>query len=66
MKRFRYRLSLLLWLVAITAVVLWGIRYRQDHRAIRTIVGKLSFHDMAPRQIDVDRRQEPNQGRSDR
>ena len=40
--RFRFRLSLLLWLEAIAAAGLWGIRYRQDRKAVRTIVGKLS------------------------
>ncbi len=30
MKRFRFRLSSLLWLVAVVAVILGGIRYRQD------------------------------------
>ena len=33
MQRFRFRLSALLWLVAILAAMLWGIRYRQDRQA---------------------------------
>jgi hypothetical protein len=66
MKRFRFRLSLLLWLVVIAAAVLWGIRYWQDRKAVRTIVGKLSFDDMADRKIEVNRGQEPSQGRGER
>jgi hypothetical protein len=42
MKRFRFRLSSLLWLVAVAAAVLWGIRYhyQQDREA----VGTFSIH----------------------
>jgi hypothetical protein len=66
MKRFRFRLSLLLWLVVIAAEVLSGIRYWQDRKAVRTIVGKLSFNDVADRKIEVNRGQEPSQGRGER
>ena len=58
MKRFRFRLSSLLWLVAVAAAVLWGIRYhyQQDrevageiyiYRGGKPIVIKLSPDEMA-------------------
>ena len=37
MKRFRFRLSSLLWLVAFAAAVLWVVRYRQDREARPTL-----------------------------
>lgn len=75
MKRFRYRLSTLLWLVAVIAAVLWGIRYRQDRQAVgklftfrggKTIVRDLSPDDMAFSRVEVYRGQKPSQSRGER
>ena len=75
MKRLRFRLSALLWLVAFVAAVLWGIRYRQDWEARPRIMifrdGKEFVYDTPPEfdaseKIEVYGGQEPSQGRGKR
>lgn len=52
MKRFRFRLRSLLWLVAIVAAIMWGIRYRQDREAMPKLIifrgGKTIVHELSP------------------
>jgi hypothetical protein len=77
MKRFRLRLSTLLWLVALVAAILWGIRYRRDREARpkvfifrggKTIVVELSPDSdfEANEKVEVYRGQEPSQGQGER
>ena len=75
MKRFRFRLSALLWLVAIAAAILWGIRYRQDREARPKIsifrTGKEFVYESPPEfeaseKFEVYRGQEPSQRRGER
>ena len=77
MKRFRFRLSTLLWLVALVAAVLWGIRYRQDREARPKISiyrgGKTIVHELSPdsdfeanEKVEVYRGQGPSQGQDER
>jgi hypothetical protein len=75
MKCFRFRLSALLWLVAIVAAVLWGVRYRQDRAARPKISifrgGKEFVYESPPdfeasTKFEVYRGQEPSQGRGKR
>jgi hypothetical protein len=81
MKRFRFRLSSLLWLVAVAAAVLWGIRYRyQQNREVagkifiyrggKTIVHELSPDEMAEMtassKVEVHRGQKTEPNRGER
>ncbi|MFO0892380.1 MAG: hypothetical protein U0790_24975 [Isosphaeraceae bacterium] len=75
MKRFRFRLRALLWLVAIVAAVLWGIRYRLDREARSKITiyrgGKEFVYEVPPdfdagERFEFYRGQEPSQGRGKR
>jgi hypothetical protein len=71
----RFRLSSLLWLVAIVASVLWGIRYRQDREARPKISifrgGKEFIYELPPdfeanEKVEIYRGQEPSQGQGER
>jgi hypothetical protein len=77
MKRFRFRLLSLLWLVALVAAVLWGIRYRQDREARERVSifrgGKTTVIELSPdsdflanEKIEVYRGQGPSQGQDER
>ena len=81
MKRFRFRLSSLLWLVAVAAAVLWGIRYhyQQDreavgtffiHRGGKTLVIELSPDEVAEMtaswKVEVNRGQKTEPNRGER
>ena len=75
MKRLRFRLSALLWLVAIVAAVLWGVRYWQDREARPKIsifrTGKEFVYESPPEfeaseKFEVYHGQEPRQGRGKR
>ena len=75
MKRLRFRLSALLWLVAIVAAVLWGVRYWQDREARPKISffrgGKEFVYESPPdfeasEKFEVYRGQEPSQRRGER
>ena len=73
MKRFRWRLSSLLWLVLISGVILGIIRYGQDYAARKKTVVRgfqITINDgdgLVPgEELFIYRREEPSQNRGKR